>query len=689
MSDLTIIKPFSGIFITFCLLFSSCAKSDEIDVTPTVMSAVQTHAKSYSESEYFYYYGGQKQFLELDTRHAFISMEDKSNAALLDSMQISYQPLNADITSKKSSKDIDKRYWTKLDFGEKMPKDNYLEKLSKIKRKRDVIVAPYFKNGSQDNIGLSNFLYVKLKFANDVALLTREVEKEKAIIVQQNEYMPLWYVISITEESNLNAMELANRFYELGVFECAEPDLLVDDCTTAPNDPYYNQQWALNNTGQYAGVQGIDINSEQAWVMSTGTGVTVAVLDQGIDMSHPDLVANIHPLSYDSESGASSQKVLGNHGTAVAGIIGAVRNNAQGIAGVAPDAKIMSISNSMAAMPLSREKRANGINWAAMNGADIINNSWGSSAQHTIIDDAITNAILNGRGGKGCIIVFSTGNEYQNSVGYPANSHPGIIAVGAIQSNGNRAEFSNYGSALDVVAPGGSRSIYTTDRQSFAGYSSNDYYPYFDGTSAAAPHVAGVAALILSKNPDLTQKQVADIIETTAQQNNLPYTFNVSKPNGMWNNEVGYGLVDAYAALVATPAPVRQSVEIDVFNDTDMSRNITLHISGGEFPLLMNETRTVTIAPNRFYSTFLSLKAGNYSFRVTESSFIEFSCLVNTYGSVNFSLNQNSGSPSFLNTQWEVHSTFPGTIFPLPPAVWSQADSLAMADSLAQPQIAL
>ena len=255
------------------------------------------------------------------------------------------------------------------------------------------------------------------------------------------------------------------------------------------------------------------------------------------------MAANIHPFSYDSESKTSPQQLLGYHGTACAGIIGSLRNNIVnsnyvGIAGVAPNCKIMSISNSLAGSVLSREARADGIDKARINGADVISNSWSwtPTAPLQIVSDAISNAVSLGRGGKGCIVVFSSGNNTASSVNFPGNLS-NVIAVGNITRIGSRDNTSNYGDALNVTAPG--TNSYSTDWQ--GGYAN------FGGTSAACPHVAGIAALILSINPNLTTQQVQNIIESTAQElPNYPPN-NPARPN--WNNQVGYGLVNAYAAI--------------------------------------------------------------------------------------------------------------------------------------------
>lgn len=296
-------------------------------------------------------------------------------------------------------------------------------------------------------------------------------------------------------------------------------------------------------------------------------------------MTQPDLQANIYSQSYDTEGGTSPSIVLGDHATAVTGIIGAAGNTV-GIKGVAPNCKLMSVSNSMASTTLSRMKRGEGINWAVQHGASVINNSWGSSEQVTIIDNAISNALINGRNGLGSIVVFSSGND-NGAVSYPANYTNNILAVGAISPCGQRknptscdtesAWGSNFGTTLDVVAPG--VLIPTTDRVGSAlgynslgpihpsaggtlltsDYTNFDYTVWFNGTSAAAPHVSGLAALILSINSALTGQQVRDIIEKTAQKVG-PYTYSTTtgRPNGTWNQEMGYGLINACGAVLET-----------------------------------------------------------------------------------------------------------------------------------------
>jgi hypothetical protein len=205
---------------------------------------------------------------------------------------------------------------------------------------------------------------------------------------------------------------------------------------------------------------------------------------------------------------------------------------------------------------ITLSKIASGISWAWQNGADVINNSWGfleePNLNSSLLENAINDAITLGRNGKGTLVIFGAGN-YSDNITYPANFNDDIITVGAVDSDALRWDDtpgepgnwqSSYGEKLDLVAPGVNISV-----------------PYYNstiqtvtGTSEAAPLVSGVIALMLSKNPCLTGQQVRFIINSTAQKK-LPQLYNYSQnsnhPDGTWNNEVGYGMLNAYAAVVA------------------------------------------------------------------------------------------------------------------------------------------
>jgi serine protease len=538
--------------------------------------------------EHFYYYNGKKQPLQLNTEYVYVltsgDVSDKQKLAdrLGEGVAVSkFSRDNSTQTLKAfSSSSANLEYWSEVQLKAKMSVPEYLSYIKKSREKAGVeLMAPYFKNELENKIGLSHYFMVKLRSEKDLRLLEKIAGETKTTIVGQNKFMPLWYTLRCTSESAYNALESANRFYESGLFAHAEPDLLIDDQPHAPNDPLFTDQWGLLNTSQYGGTAGIDINATQAWEVTKGSReVIVAVLDHGFEMNHPDLQGNTFGNGFDSESGTSPALVLGPHGTACAGIIGAIQDNNRGVSGIAPNVRLMSVSNSLAGSPLSRQKRADGINWAWQNGAHIISNSWGSSVPYAVIDNAITDALTLGRGGLGTLIIFSAGNS-NNAVSYPANINPDIIAVGASDDCGlriepigsgsclawNASQGSCFGPPLDVMAPGAM--ISTTDQQGGSGYHASDYTATFGGTSAACPMVAGVVALVLSVNPCLTHDEVEDIIEQTAQKvGGYGYAITGGRPNGTWHNEMGYGLVDAAAAVQMAQNMLPTASLFDIFS---------------------------------------------------------------------------------------------------------------------------
>ena len=415
---------------------------------------------------------------------------------------------------------------------------------------KSVIITPSYNTTENKEVFSSPYLNVRLKKEEDIDLLKSYAEMYGLKIVRRDDFLPMWYVLSVSTNTGKNTLEIANSLWESGIFAASVPDFCADnlicsDDLTRSNDPLFNQQWGLHNSTY----PGIDISADSAWNYATGRNVKIAILDQGVYVNHLDLASNIDSLIYDTETGTSQYKLYGDHGTHCAGIAAAVNNNYFGIAGVAPDATIIPISNELKLQTGVHEKLADGIIWAYQHGADIISNSWHLPTHNDKIDEAIWGAFMYGRQGKGCVIVFASGNVENDSinynVSYPANCNDTILVVGAIDSLGTRASFSKYGTELDVVAPG--VHILSTLPYHFMGFK--------DGTSMACPHVSGVAALILERNPELTVTQVNSIINSNAKKLS-GVNFNVVKQDGMWNTEYGYGLVDAYSSVMNTPTVI-------------------------------------------------------------------------------------------------------------------------------------
>ena len=434
---------------------------------------------------------------------------------------------NVNVLDKIEDKTFETFIITRSDFEKLTSQDSWIENAKSV-----ILTSSYYTENNRE-VFASPYLYVKLKKEEDKDLLASYAEMYRLKIVKNSPLMPLWYVLALTLDCDKNVLECVNGLWDSGKFAASEPDLCADNLMcSVPSDPLFNQQWGLYNSHNTEK----DINITPIWTTPrwnhiTGKNIKIAIIDTGVDTLHIDLLSNIDSLRYDTETGNSQTVLYGDHGTHCAGIAAAIKDNNIQIAGVAPEAKIVSISKS-SSMYQNSQNLANGITWASDHGVDIISCSWGSYYS-TAINDAIQYAFTNGRHGKGCVVVFATGNDSVNSVSYPANCNDLILAVGAIDSTGVRAPFSNYGTKLDLVAPGvhilSTIPNNSTDRK--------------DGTSMACPHVAGVAALILQRNSELTVSQVNSIICSNAKRitsNN--YNFE-TKTYGLWNNEYGYGLV--------------------------------------------------------------------------------------------------------------------------------------------------
>ncbi len=455
-----------------------------------------------------------------------------------------------------------------------------LSKEKYIEYARPCFVSDYGKD-----MGYGDELVVRLKSSTTLTAFNQLLAQTNCTIVKKYSFANDTYIVSAGEANGFDALTVANRFFETGLFIYAEPDLtLFDGLLTDPNDPLFNYQWAHTNTGsaiQYNGVPGTDMKVQLAWNISTGTGIKVAVIDEGVDTGHADLKANLLQ-GYDCLSGTSNPgdgRPLGParaHGTNCTGIIAAVANNNIGIAGVAPDSKIIPVNLAAANGAFaSNAGIAAGFDYAWMNGADVISNSWGGGSPSNILEDAINRAVTLGRGGKGSVVLFASGNN-NAALSYPAILE-NVISVGGVNMCGQRKSpasascdgegwGASYGTGLDVVAP--CVKIASTDLSGSAGYNTaagaaGDYYLKFNGTSSATPNTAGVVALILSANNNLTVSQVRNILEGTCDK--LPlysYSMVAGQPNGTWNNETGYGLVDAYNAVQVAVSGIFCNVEI-------------------------------------------------------------------------------------------------------------------------------
>ena len=340
-----------------------------------------------------------------------------------------------------------------------------------------------------------------------------------------------------------------------------------------PDDPRYPEQWALHITE--LAEPAAPINVEAAWDQTTGqtsagNPVRVAVVDDGIDTTHTDLIGNIVAgkdiYSDDDDPTATSHDT---HGTQTAGVIAARGFNGIGITGVCPTCEISAIrliaNGGPSDLYTTGSSAAAAIQWAVDHGAAVINNSWGPPdgnrfdplhpvATHPIpraLADALHYAATQGRDGLGTVVVWSAGNGNEPMIYDGFASDPRVIAVGSISAAGVRAYYSDFGPPLGLVAPSSGPSlspgILTTDLAGSDGLDSGDYFDGYGGTSAAAAFVSGVAALVIAHRPELTAAQVTEALYIGAH----PIDPQRGQYVGGKSQLYGHGRVDAAGALAA------------------------------------------------------------------------------------------------------------------------------------------
>lgn len=381
------------------------------------------------------------------------------------------------------------------------------------------------------------------------------IAKEHGLTMDEtrSKYLSTFYYLKIAGGSKTNnAFELKSKLAASGNdvhFE--NMPMLKPLAATTPNDPLWSNQWDM-----------VQINAPAGWDITQGSNnVVICILDEGCDLSHPDLQfagpgINLGTMMPPGEP-------TGPHGTACAGIAAATINNNAGVAGVAGGCLILPV----AFQNWTDIECAMGINYATANGAAVISMSFGVydgwGWNYYIIDPEIENAFNNN-----VVMAVAAGNENDGTTNRYPGRHPLVMAVGGSSTDDNRktpnspdGEYwwgASYGeelyngvlTGLSVVAP--CVLCPTTDIQGGYGYSGDDYIYNFNGTSSATPHVAGLAGLLKSQNPSLSNVQIRDIIEKSAAKVGvLPYAVKEGFPNGARNQEMGYGRIDIFAALSA------------------------------------------------------------------------------------------------------------------------------------------
>lgn len=349
-----------------------------------------------------------------------------------------------------------------------------------------------------------------------------------------------------------DGLGLAVRLAADGAFDVT-PDFAFRQVLTAidvpPNDPRLGGQWYLDRIGIRA-----------AWARETGdASVVVAIVDNGCDLAHPDLLDHMEPgrdLVDGDDTPAFFPDRNGNeHGTACAGLVAAVGDNGIGIAGTCPECHLRCIrllSDNGAATLISTDVEAYAT--SLERGDAVSSNSWGFTERIPVpmpLAEALETLIAEGRGGLGTVVVFAAANDAREIFNDELYGIAGVVTVGAINQFDEAASFSNHGGPVDLVAPAGTL---TTDISGVDGGSETDYTSLFGGTSSAAPVVAGVAALLVAAAPEKTAAEIVAALVTTAR----PAPFATPDANG---HDVlyGYGVVDPAAAM-AVLVPVEVEV---------------------------------------------------------------------------------------------------------------------------------
>lgn len=311
-----------------------------------------------------------------------------------------------------------------------------------------------------------------------------------------------------------------------------------------PDDPLFAQQWGLQRVG-----------APRGWQVARGVpGITVAVIDEGVELGHPDLA--LHPQSWNASTDLPDGSPTGNHGTACAGLIGARLDNGQGVAGVAGGVRIMAIATATWA----DVDIAEGLYFAADHGARVVSMSFGVYASWNFWDFDLIRDALQYAHDQGLVLVAACGNENANVARFPGSDSRTLCVGGSNRSDERKRVGdasseawwgASYGPDVDVVAP--CLEMATTDRLGGVGYSPGDYHLGFNGTSSATPVVAGLAALLLSMRPTLSNVEVRRLIESSCDKISpalYVYANVPAKPSGTWHEEVGYGRINVERALL-------------------------------------------------------------------------------------------------------------------------------------------
>jgi subtilisin family serine protease/subtilisin-like proprotein convertase family protein len=591
-----------------------------------IFSSVQTAAQ-----EYFFYHFKDKMVLNRD--FGYLTVKFKPNT-----LQSEIDRVYADVASysnKRTDFNLTENNFKKtsvliIQLKQSIGADNLSLIEADIERNQSVdYIGMCFKHNDKVMHFSTDEVIVKFKQNVSSSDIRNLNALYKTNIIEQVNSFDNTYLVSVNHNGTDNVFDVANKYSLTQFVEFAQPNfirsgmLLSEGFHEVPllvtNDTLLPKMWHAKNTGtnipqNVPGTPGCDMNVEPAWDITTGNpNIMIAIIDTGIDTNHTDLRANLcdRSLWYDAYDNDQKPYDEHYHGTGVSGTSSAVGNNIEGTVGIAFNCKIMPVRVFSSQGFTTDLVLGKGLNWAWQHGASVMNCSWGGGIPTPLISNAIQNAFKYGRNGRGAAIFAGAGNANIPQILYPSSMGE-VISVGGLspcneRKNPHSCDFiftndsnqywgASYGEGLSVVAP-----------CTFIGTTTllGGWCICGNGTSVSSPLAAGVGALIISKNNNISADSVKIIIEKTAVKVGN-YSYNIQKENGLWNNEMGYGRIDAKACLDATPTGPNALYEqvppvINIFPPESRIYNSSIQVQAEIFDL--SGMATGNNSPRLYYRT--------------------------------------------------------------------------------------
>jgi len=399
--------------------------------------------------------------------------------------------------------------------------------------------SPVFHGQAGDWEIVTPFVHVRVRpeHAATAEAVLSALAPELEVVERNFANLPGVYRLHSSQRNGFDVLTRANSLAGDPRFFWAEPDVQFSARKhDVPTDPAFHHSWGIVNTGQVGGTPGMDMDGELAWDREDGSGVRILIMDDGFDLAHEDLAGNVHDgKDFTSEAPGNDGGAVNecdNHGTIVAGCALAVADNGAGTCGIAPGAKLLAARIAISNIPCDGSGTvqaswvADALDWGVgvTSGGRVSNVSW-SLTPATVMEYAFDTAYA-----AGMVHFASAGNAGSTTVSYPGK-YDSVNSVANVMPSGLRNPSSNYGPDLSFAAPG--TRIYTTKR--------GGDYTATGGTSLAAPYAAGVAALLLSRAPELTETEVEQMLICSARDLGSPG----------FDTDYGHGMVNAYGAVLA------------------------------------------------------------------------------------------------------------------------------------------